>query len=209
MKKILFSSVILATLANAGGSIEGVYEPIVVEPEPIIEYKHSMVYIRMGMASVNTQSSTTENITFSSDTLDTSASMIDVGVNYKFTPNVYLGLEYQSMFLSIANIQNFLASINYEFDMENFRPYMGLLYGASTLEWTSNPDTVLIDKNLKSTSPVYGAQIGLKKEIREDVFVTGTYQVLSFDHELDIRENRSNITHTLSNNFMLGVQYEF
>lgn len=176
-----------------------------------VESEDGRFYVNanLGVSIVTVEADLEKGSTFSSGALDNSGMTFQVGAGYRMANHFSFDVNYQYLGLDLASLSNFYASINYEFADYEYNPYIGLLYGQSSLNWSKAPHMVLIDKDLRSTSPLYGLQVGLRNEFSDNIYYGLKYQYMILDHEMDIRNGRSTISHTQSNNFSLGVQYEF
>lgn len=196
----------------AGGDFEIIEPYSKIDNEPIVEkedIKKGFISVSGGASFLAIDSSLENGTDFNSGTLDTTGGLVEVNAGYRFNREVFSTIAYQASFLDIATIHNFYASINYQFDNDRFNPYIGALLGSSTLNWSEDPYLVLIDKDLTSESLMYGVQAGFKNELKEDLYLATRLQFIKYNHELDIRNNRSNVIHNSAINLSVGVQYEF
>jgi len=195
----------------AGGDFEVVepYTEAYALPIEKGELKKYFISASGGVGFLAVDSSLENDTEFKAGTLDKTGGLFEVNAGYRFNREFFSTIAYQGTFLDIATIHNFYASINYQFDDYVLDPYFGAIFGSSTLNWNENPYLVLIDKNLTSKSLMYGVQAGLKNELKEDLYLATRVQLIKYNHQLDIRQNRSSVNHTLATNVSVGVQYEF
>jgi len=213
IKAIGMSYALLVGMSSlyAGGDLE-IVEPYMEPIKQSVEYVELNKYFISASVGVGflTVDSTLENDTsFNAGTLDKTGGLFEVGAGYRFNHELFSTIAYQGTFLDIATIHNFYASINYQFDDYVIEPYFGVIFGSSILNWSEDPYLVLIDRDLTSESLIYGLQIGMKNELKEDLYLASRIQLIKYNHQLDIRQNRSSVDHTLATNLSIGVQYEF
>ena len=215
VNKISKSTILIPLLAvqlYAGGSFTDTELDIEI-PRMLaeVESEDGRFYVNanLGVSIVTVESDLENGSAFNGGALDNSGMTFQVGAGYRMANHFSFDVNYQYVGLDLASLSNFYASINYEFTDSEYNPYIGLLYGQSSLIWNKAPDIVLIDKDLSSTSPLYGLQVGLRSEFSDNIYYGLKYQYMIFDHELEIRNGRNTISHTQSNNFSLGVQYEY
>ena len=206
------STLLTYSYLQAGGDFVTPSEPYVDMPivtEEVEDILHFGVFMSGGMSFVNVEATPSGASNYNDGALDDNGGVLDFGFKYRFNKSIFSTVNYQITFLDMAKIYNFYATLNWQFSDSDFAPYVGVLYGGSRLTWSEDPNQVLIDKDLTSESPMYGMQIGLRKGLKENVAATARYQLLKYDHELDIQAGRKNIKHTMGQNVMVGVEYEF
>lgn len=213
-KHHILLAVQLCTILYAGGDFSVIepYEGMPLQEETYLadeEFNKFFVSASIGYSSIDVKSRLENGENFNDNALDSGGLNIDVEGGYRINYHIFATLGYQGTFLDMATLHNFYSSINYQFSEYELDPYVGLVAGQSILNWSDDPHYVLIDRDLSSTSLYYGAQVGFSKEIKENWKMTAKYQLLNYNHELDIRNGLSNIQHTLTNNFLIGAKYEF
>jgi hypothetical protein len=173
--------------------------------------KSYFVFLNAGMSSFGVDSELEPNHSFNSGALDDSSTSFELGFGYNINKDVFATMSFQKSMLDIADISNLELSINYQFSnlAINAKPFVGFLIGKSTLKWSKEPHVVKFDKDLTSKSPVYGIQAGIKKRLVKDWYIVGMYKLMFYNHEMDIRNQKSIIEHNSEQNLFLGVQYEF
>lgn len=186
-------------------------EPIFDMPQTEIEFEGApFLFLNGGGTIFSVDSSKEPRSRFDNSSFADKGGIIEIGVGYNFNKNLFSTLAYQAILFDESQMNNFYASINYKFDDDDLMNlYVGAIFGVSTLSWDKNIHLVLIDKDLKSESLMYGLQVGASKEIQENLSITAKYQVLKYTHELDIRQNRSNVEYSFGQNILTGVQYDF
>jgi len=204
----------LSSFLSAGGGltpdqeiVENIDLPITEEKEVIESY--AFLQFSGGVNMLHIESSIEKGETFNDGALDDSGTLFEVGIGYQFTPELFSTLNYQYTSLDMANIKDVLGTINYQFELSQINAFIGAVFGVSSLTWSDNPTRVLIDKDLTSECNTYGVQVGIKKEIQENLSAIAKYRYLSYDHELDIRKGRASIKHDQGQNIVVGVQYDF
>jgi opacity protein-like surface antigen len=106
-------------------------------------------------------------------------------------------------------LNNYFASINYQFSDIFLKPYIGLLAGFSQLEWDEAPYRLLPDDKFTSEFSMYGVQAGVEYDFTENWSIIGKYQYVTHDHHMDILRGRNTIDHNSAQNFLLGGRYAF
>jgi len=195
---------LLGNVSYAGGDIELVTEVIVEETVP-----SWFVYVAGGGSSYDVSSKLTPHDTFTAGALDESGALFEGGVGYYFTQNIFATVAYQRSTLDIVYLNNYYASINYQFSDVFLKPYIGLLAGFSQLEWDESPYRLLQDNKFSSEFAMYGVQAGIEYDFTENWSLFGKYQYVSYDHHMDILWDRNTIDHNSAQNFLLGVRYAF
>jgi len=160
--------------------------------------KNNDFFIALGAGVHNTKIDTTSNQESDKDTSYT----IEAG--YYLNENIFASLAYLSTPLEGVDIQNIYTSLNYQFNMsKNFGLYTGVLAGYSTLELTG------YDSSTASNSMLIGGQIGLVYTLFEHLSLYSSYQGISFEHIIDIKDDDSKITFDFIHNVQAGVQLRF
>lgn len=193
----------------AGGNIEVSIEPEMEEVVTIVNGNEYFVYGAVGRAALDVESSLDEAATFTNGTFDDHGSVFELGAGYRFNKNIFSTIAIQRTALDIVDIDNYYASINYQFSDVTAKPYVGVLLGYSRLKWSPRPHEMLINEKLISDDPMYGIQIGVEQSFREDWSLFATYQLINYDHLMDIKNGTSIIEHDSSRNLLLGVSYGF
>jgi len=196
----LMTFIAFGSISYAGGDIEP------VEEESVPSW---FVYLAGGGSSYDVSSKLTAPDTFVTGALDESAILFEGGVGYYFTSNIFATVAYQRSTLDIVHVNNYFASINYQFSDIFLKPYIGLLAGFSQLEWDEAPYRLLPDDKYTSEFAMYGLQAGVEYDFTENWSLFGKYQYIAHDHHMDILYGRNTIDHNSVQNFLLGVRYAF
>lgn len=146
---------------------------------------------------------------FANGALDDKGMVTEVGIGYRYGDNVFATFAAQRTRLDIADIDNFYASINYQFSDVTAKPYIGALVGYSQLKWSEAPSAVIINEDLTSDGLMYGLQAGIEQELSGNWSLFAKYQFIKYDHLMDIRTKTSTIEHNYGQNILLGVRYGF
>lgn len=212
MKISLKVTGILAALSSgcyAGGDIVAPIEPAIEEVITTVNNNDYFIYGAVGRAALDVESTLAVDATFTNGTFDDRGSVFELGAGYRFNDNVFSTISVQRTALDIVNIDNYYASINYQFSDVTAKPYIGVLLGYSRLKWSPRPHEMLINEKLISDDPMYGIQVGLEHTFIEDWSLFAKYQFIKYDHLMDIRNNTNIIEHDDGQNLLLGVQYGF
>jgi hypothetical protein len=207
---LMASFVILSSVANAGGSAA----PVAVAPVwdvPIVK-ENFFVYLSGGIASADVSSNIQENIILLPEVLNDGANVIEAGVGYRHSEDVFATAFIQNATLDQVNIFNINASVNYRFSDLAIMPYVGAVVGYSMLEWDEVPvDTTghqNVESKLDADHMTFGIQAGAEYELGNQITLFGKYQVLTFDHLMEIFQD-SEIEHANLQNVQGGIRYEF
>ncbi|MCF6188943.1 MAG: porin family protein [Cocleimonas sp.] len=68
---------------------------------------------------------------------------------------------------------------------------------------------MFINEDLKSSSFIYGLQAGIEKKVSKKYAIFAKYQYIKYDHNIEIRNNTSNIKHKAGQNLLIGLSYLF
>jgi opacity protein-like surface antigen len=167
------------------------------------------IQVAGGATVMDIDSSFASNATFTNGALDNDGAVVEVGIGYKYSENIFATFAAQRTMLDIADIDNFYASINYQFTDVVAKPYIGALLGYSQLKWSESPHVIVANEDLTSDGLIYGLQAGFEQELRENWSLFIKYQFIKYDHLMDIRSNASTIEHNYEQNILTGVRYEF
>jgi len=167
------------------------------------------IHSGIGGSSLDIDSTLSQNSSFTNGALDKSGKVFEIGVGYKHSKNIFSTLTFQRNNLNIADIDNVYASVNYKFPSQSLNYFTGLLVGYSQLKWSETPHQITINQDLKSTSFMYGLQLGIEKELRDNLSIIMKYQFIKHDHLLDVLNNSSTIEHDSEQNIIFGLQYLF
>jgi len=207
---LMASFVILSSVANAGGSAA----PVAVAPVwdvPIVK-ENFFVYLSGGIASADVSSNIQENVILLPEVLNDGANVIEAGVGYRHSEDLFATAFIQNATLDQVNIFNINASVNYRFSDLAIMPYVGAVVGYSMLEWDEVPvDTTghqNVDSKLDADHMTFGIQAGAEYELGNQITLFGKYQVLTFDHLMEIFQD-SEIQHANLQNVQGGIRYEF
>lgn len=205
------TGVLVALLSGcyADGNIDAPIESAMEEAKTIIKDNDYFVYGAVGGTALDVESSLAVGATFTDGTFDDRGSMFELGAGYRFNNNVFSTISIQRTTLDIVDIDNYYASINYQFSDVTAKPYIGVLLGYSRLKWSPRPHEMLINEKLISDDPMYGIQIGVEHTLRKDWSLFATYQLIKYDHLMDIQNGTNIIEHDGSKNLLLGVSYGF
>jgi len=200
-----------ATYIYAGGDFVSPLEPSISMPEPIIEENilHYGMFLSAGASIVDVKAEPNDASQYNDGALSNSGGLFEVGFKYRFNKAIFATANYQTAFLDMAKISAYYVSMNFQINQSEFNPYIGVIAGGSQLNWSSDPHRALIDRDLTSQSPVFGAQVGITKFINEHWGYTAKYQFLKYDHIADIQAGRKSIKHSAGQNIMVGVEYAF
>lgn len=200
----------------AGGDMVTSVEPAIEDVEPAIEEvitavndNDYFVYGAVGGAALDVESSLAADAAFTNGTFDDRGFLFELGAGYRFNENIFFTISAQRTELDIVNIDNYYASINYQFSDVIAKPYIGVLLGYSRLKWSPRPHVMLSNEKLISDDPMYGIQVGAEHVFIEDWSLFAKYQFIQYDHSMDIRNSTNIIGHDDGQNLLLGVQYGF
>jgi len=220
MKKITLAVSVCMTLsiqAYAGGDMVAV-EPMMIMPmiEEDIVPNDWFVYIAGGVSTLDVTSSvsSTGRSNIFPDSLDDKGSLVELGLGYRVSENVFTTLAGQRTNLDFVTLDTVYASLNYQFVDVMLKPYIGVLAGYSKLHWDTRPHTPHqinpFVEDLTSTAGVYGAQIGIEQTLNENWSLFGKYQYLKYnEHVMDIDETATTIEHNSAQNILGGIRYAF
>ncbi len=212
MKISLRVTGILAALSSgcyAGGDIVAPIEPAIEEVITTVNDNDYFVYGAAGRATLDVESTLAVGTTFTNGTFDDRGAVFELGAGYRFNDNIFSTIALQRTKLDIVDIDNYYGSINYQFSDVTAKPYIGVLLGYSRLKWSPRPHEMLVNEKLTSDDPMYGIQIGVEHTFREDWSLFATYQLIKYDHLMDIQNGTHIIEHDGSKNLLLGVSYGF
>jgi outer membrane protein W len=193
----------------ASSNIDAPAESAMEEVKTTINDYDYFIYSAVGGTALDIESSRGAGATFTDGTFDDRGSMFELGAGYRFNDNVFSTISVQRTALDIVDIDNYYASINYQFSDVTAKPYIGILLGYSRLKWSPRPHEMLINEKLISDDPMYGIQIGVEHTFRDNWALFATYQLIKYDHLMDIQNGTSIIEHDSSRNLLLGVSYGF
>ncbi len=211
---ILASLAILSSVVYAGDSGTPIAAPVIwdVPVAAAAEATDYFVYLSGGTATANVDSSIVDNIVLLPDVLNDEATIIEGGIGYRHSSDLFATAFIQSGQLDEVSILNYNASVNYRFSDLPIMPYIGAVIGYSTLEWDEIPvDTTghtNIESKLDADHITYGLQAGADFEITDHFTIFGKYQIMTFDHLMEIFE-ASDIEHTDFQSLQGGIRYEF
>jgi hypothetical protein len=206
----------LTSILHAGGGFVRSIEPVIDIPiqqiQPVKD-KDYFAYMAGGMSKVGMTHDGTACDCVDSGALDEEGGMLEIGVGYQYSQNIFVTLAAQRTMLEIVDIDNVYLSLNYEFNVMS-RPYIGVLAGYSKLTWNEYPETqnANYDDDLESTGLVYGIQLGIQPHLTEKFSLFAKYQFLKYDHIMHIRPDdidNETIEHSSGQNLLTGVQYGF
>jgi len=144
--------------------------------------------------------------------LNDESNIWEVGVGYRYTEDVFATLFVQSSSLDEVDILNINASVNYKFSDLFIQPYIGAVLGYSILDYDKVPVDTTGHKNVESKLDADGVTIGLQAgldySITKNFTVFGKYQLMSFDHLMEIFDD-SDIEHVGLQSVQGGIRYEF
>ncbi len=208
---VLSACIALSTGAYAGGDIEPV-EPVMTAPVMEVESNDWFVYLAGGVSNLDVTSTVTAGADIFPDALDDKGSLVELGLGYRLSPNVFVTLSGQRTDLDFITLDTIYGSINYQFTDVILKPYIGVLAGYSTLNWDTRPHTphVAGDEDLTSTTGVYGVQVGLEYALTADWSLFGKYQYLKYsEHLMEIDKAATTIEHNSAQNILGGIRYAF
>lgn len=215
----LQSLVVLGTLTSlsyAGGNYMKPLDPVIAIPiqeiQPVKDNDY-FIYAGGGLSTVKIHQHGSSCLCTKPSAFDKDGEMVEIGVGYRYSENIFVTLAAQRTMLDIVDIDNVYASLNYQFDvMAN--PYIGVLAGYSRLTWNEYPaiqSTSYVD-DLESTGLMYGVQLGIQPQLTENWSLFAKYQFIKYEHLMNIRPNngqREEIEHDYGQNLLTGVRYGF
>ncbi len=153
-----------------------------------------------------------ESIILLPEVLNDGANVFEAGIGYRHNEDVFATAFIQNASLDQVNIVNYNASVNYRFSDLMIMPYVGAVVGYSTLEWDEVPVVTdghtNVETKLDADHMTFGIQAGAEYEVGDQITLFGKYQVLTFDHLMEIFQT-SDIKHANLQNVQGGVRYEF
>ena len=201
---LLVTLTLLISASHAGSNMIKPAEPVIS-----IQENNFFVYIAGGASFLDIDSDIALNATLIEGALDDNGAVGEIGVGYRYSENIFTTLTAQRTMLDIADIDNFYASINYQFSDVTAKPYIGALLGYSQLTWTESPHVVVLNEDLTSDGLMYGFQAGFEQTLTENWILFAKYQFIKYDHLMDIRSSASTIEHNYGQNILIGVRYAF
>ncbi len=210
MKLSVWAALALVVSASyAGGDFTQPVEQVIETPVQQTQDTSFFVYIAGGASFLDIDSALSPNATFTDGTLDDTGGVGELGVGYRCSKNIFATVAAQRTWLDIADIDNFYASINYQFSNVTAKPYIGAMVGYSQLTWSEDPHVVVSNKDLISDGMIYGIQAGLEHDLTATWTLFAKYQFIKYDHSMDIRSSSSTIEHNYGQNIVTGVRYAF
>jgi opacity protein-like surface antigen len=210
MKKelILASLVALSSLSMAGKNVEETLVPV----EDIFDAGSMFVYASGGYAQTDVKDDIQSGIIVLPDVLNDESNIWEAGIGYRYTEDVFATLFVQGSSLDEVSILNINASVNYKFSDLFVQPYIGAVLGYSMLEYDEIPvDTTghqNVESKLDADGVTLGLQAGVDFPVTKNFTIFGKYQLMSFDHLMDIFKD-SNIEHVSLQSVQGGIRYEF
>jgi len=208
---ILASLAIFSSVVYAGGA-QAPIPAVVPWDVPVEEATNYFVYVSGGTATANVDSNIQDNIVLLPEVLNDNANVLEAGIGYRHSSDLFATAFIQSGSLDQVSIMNYNASVNYRFSDWAVMPYLGAVLGYSTLKWDEVPaDTTghtNVTTKLDADHMTFGLQAGLDYELTDHFTLFGKYQVLTFDHLMEIFDT-SEIKHTNLQNLEGGIRYEF
>lgn len=164
-------------------------------------------YIMAGNAFHSIKSD--KNIAFSNAGSDDSATVIDVGIGYSITSEMFMELAYQRKIFDQNDIDSIYLSANYIYLPNQYNPYIGALVGYSQLTWNADPTEVANSFDKKATSYLIGLQTGLEVPLTDTLSLSAKYQFMLHDYILDVRNVSPAMENENSHNIIGGIKYDF
>jgi len=210
MKKelILASLVALSSLSMAGKNVEETLVPV----EDIFDTGNMFIYASGGYAETDVKDNIKTGIIVLPDILNDESNIWEAGVGYRYTEDVFATIFVQGSSLDEVDILNIAASVNYKFSDLFIQPYIGAVLGYSMLEYDEIPVDTTGHQNVKSKLDADGVTLGLQAGVDfplgENFTIFGKYQLMSFDHLMEIFKD-SDIEHVGLQSVQGGIRYEF
>jgi opacity protein-like surface antigen len=202
--KVLVMGIFLTVSISANDSANDIEESGVLD-------KNFFVFIGGGISYADVSFYSVTSPAFANmKGLNKQAENIELGIGYKFNDRFFSTLSFKRSMFDIANIDNIYTSFNYQMSDILFKPYIGILFGYSSLNWEKDPDTVNSNKSLVSNKFMYGFTLGGEYKLASDWSVYMKYQYIKHDHKIDIyTPGYKNIEHKYEQDIIVGLKYVF
>lgn len=207
---------VLTSISYAGGNYMKPVDPVIAIPiqevQPVKDNDY-FIYVGGGLSDLKVNKKTDNCLCSKPGALDSEGELVEIGVGYRYSENIFVTLAAQRTMLDIVDIDNVYASLNYQFDTVA-NPYIGVLAGYSRLKWNEYPaihNASFVD-DLESTGLMYGVQLGIEPQLTENWSLFAKYQFIKYEHLMKIRPNSSSgeeIEHEHGQNVLTGVRYGF
>jgi opacity protein-like surface antigen len=129
----------------------------------------------------------------------------------KLNLHLLLFLKYSYSSFENAKIQNVIASVGYKFRKTTLKPYIGVLFGQSKLEWDKSIVEKAEDEDLISKKPLYGAEVEAEYNFSNSFSFIFSYNFYAINHETNIvaPSYDTNLKHKDFHNLLIGLKYNF
>ena len=108
------------------------------------------------------------------------------------------------------HIIDFLATLGYQFQSSNYKPYISFVMGVGSLEWDEAPNSNLKALNSSATSALYGIGGGCSYSITKNIDITGDIKYLKANFTTKIQETKIYfIEEKYIQNIFIGLKYRF
>jgi len=205
----IVASIIAFTAFSFAGDTEIV--PL-VPVEDLYDDSSMFIYASGGYSSFDVKDDINSGLIIYPNMLSDESNFWEVGVGYRYAEDIFVTAFLQGAALDEVDVLNLNASINYRFADMAIMPYVGAVVGYSMLEWDKIPVDTMAQDNVKykldADGVTLGLQAGLDYELTENFTLFAKYQLMSFDHIMDIFES-SDIEHVGLQNVQGGIRYEF
>lgn len=142
---------------------------------------------------------------------DDEGSSLGLRVGYRLNPRWFATAEYQRVDADDTEIDNWYLSINHRWQLSaDWSWSLGLLAGASTLDWQDAP-IATVNRDRESDDFLWGVQAGLTTALGQRWQLELRYQFLAPEHNsrLEPFSGRGRYTHEEFHHFAIGVDFRF
>ena len=165
----------------------------------------------MGVSKLNYGKSSTSAIEVPTDNIKVKANFKMLEYGYTFKDKYSIQLNYQILSQDDLYISNYTLGVHYSlYKLKRVDFHTGVYGGYSELTWVNTlfPTT---KKELKSTSYVVGADLGIEFGITHQLWITLLYKYAHYGHETNLKIGQLNSTlkHQDSNSILAGFKFVF
>lgn len=143
--------------------------------------------------------------------LEESAYSYSLELGYKYSEDIDFLFTYQKANHSNISLDNYYISSLYNFDFENdWKTYAGINLGYSNLKWDEETANTA-NNDLKSSSMLYGLNLGALYKIDDDMSLNLNYQANLIDHKtfIEVFPSETTLKHNFLQTLGFGIRYLF
>ena len=168
-------------------------------------------FIDVGFSKANFEQDDNKNkLPVVNDSDDEDGLVGEVGFGYRYK-SYQTKLKYSFISLENAKIDNVIMSVGYKFRDTILKPYLGVLFGQSKLEWDKSVVEKAEDEDLTSKKPLYGVELEGEYNFSNAFSFLFSYNFYVTNHKTDVvaPSYDSKLKHKNFHNLLIGLKYSF